>query len=206
MRIGIDFDNTIACYEGIFHAAAVERGLIPVTTASDKTSVRNTLRAAGREDDWTRLQGYIYGACMDRVACYPGFAEFVIRAASEGHKLFVVSHKTRYPYLGDDYDLHAAARNFLNTNLVSRATTLSDEQVFFEPTLECKLARIATQRCDVFIDDLPEFLDEKAFPKSTRPVLFDPENHYPGGIWKGCSFERYQNWKAVADGILGPRT
>jgi hypothetical protein len=29
MRIGLDFDNTIACYDGVFHAAALERGLIP---------------------------------------------------------------------------------------------------------------------------------------------------------------------------------
>src|SRR6185437_11131914 len=40
MRIGIDFDNTIACYDGVFHAAALERGLIPKDLARDKNSVR----------------------------------------------------------------------------------------------------------------------------------------------------------------------
>lgn len=205
MRIGIDFDNTIACYDGVFHAAAVGRGLIPFTTGTDKTSVRNYLRAAGREDDWTLLQGHIYGARMDLVSCYLGFGEFVIRAANEGHSVFVISHKTKFPYLGEEYDLHAAARSFLRTSLTACAARLSDEQVFFELTLEEKLARIATQQCDVFIDDLPEFLDETAFPKSTRAVLFDPENHYSGGMWSGRTFERYQNWKAIADGVLGPR-
>ena len=29
MRIGIDFDNTIACYDGVFHAAALETGSDP---------------------------------------------------------------------------------------------------------------------------------------------------------------------------------
>ena len=62
MRIGIDFDNTIACYDGVFHAAAVARGLIPAEIPTDKTSVRNHLRAIGREPDWTELQGYVYGA------------------------------------------------------------------------------------------------------------------------------------------------
>jgi len=29
MRIGVDFDNTVICYDKVFHAAAVEKGLIP---------------------------------------------------------------------------------------------------------------------------------------------------------------------------------
>jgi hypothetical protein len=29
MRIGLDFDNTIICYDAVFASAAVERGLLP---------------------------------------------------------------------------------------------------------------------------------------------------------------------------------
>src|SRR5215510_9369504 len=101
MRIGIDFDNTIACYDGVFHKAAVERGLVPVDLPSDKTSVRDHLRRAGREPDWTELQGYVYGSRMDLVACYPGFSDFARNAVRAGHELIVISHKTRYPYLGE---------------------------------------------------------------------------------------------------------
>jgi len=61
MRIGIDFDNTIACYDGVFHAAALERGLIPADIGRDKNSVRDHLNGAGRNDDFTELQGYVYG-------------------------------------------------------------------------------------------------------------------------------------------------
>src|SRR5258705_747105 len=113
MRIGIDFDNTIACYDGVFHHAAVERGLVPKDLPTDKTSVRNHLRGIGREDDWTELQGHIYGARMDLVACYPGVIEFLHRAKALGHTVLVVSHKTRYPYIGPSHDLHAAAIAFL---------------------------------------------------------------------------------------------
>ena len=55
MRIGIDFDNTIACYDGVFHAAALERGLIPSELGRDKNSVRDHLNGAGRNDDFTEL-------------------------------------------------------------------------------------------------------------------------------------------------------
>src|SRR6266404_4116929 len=68
MRIGIDFDNTIACYDGVFHAAALERGLIPADIGRDKNSVRDHLNGAGRNDDFTELQGYVYGGRMDKVA------------------------------------------------------------------------------------------------------------------------------------------
>jgi hypothetical protein len=206
MRLGIDFDNTIACYDGVFHKAAVERGLIPAGTAADKTSVRDYLRAAGREDDWTELQGYVYGARMDLVACYPGFADFVRRANQSGHDLFVISHKTRHPYRGMQHDLHRAAREFLHARRIVDigANGIRPENVFFELTLADKIARIAAQRCEVFIDDLPEFLIEKSFPPATRPVLFDPQDHYAGGCWEGRTFETYRTWQALADAILGP--
>ena len=112
MRIGIDFDNTIACYDGVFHEAALERGLIPPDLARDKNSVRDHLNGAGRKDDFTELQGYVYGARMELVSPYPGFAEFVGAARKAGHDLFVVSHKTRHPILGPKHDMHAAARFF----------------------------------------------------------------------------------------------
>ena len=100
MRIGIDFDNTIACYDGVFHAAALERGLIPADLGRDKNSVRDHLNGSGRKDDFTELQGYVYGARMDLVSPYPGFAEFVAAARKANHELFIVSHKTKYPMLG----------------------------------------------------------------------------------------------------------
>src|SRR6266849_5103714 len=113
MRIGIDFDNTIACYDGVFHAAALERGLIPAELGRDKNSVRDYLNGAGRNDDFTELQGHVYGVRMDLVAAYPGFSDFVAAASAAGHELFIVSHKTRHPILGPKHDLHAAARGFL---------------------------------------------------------------------------------------------
>ena len=83
MRIGIDFDNTIACYDGVFHAAALERGLIPADLGRDKNSVRDHLNGAGRKDDFTELQGYVYGARMDLVVALSRLCRFR-RAARTG--------------------------------------------------------------------------------------------------------------------------
>src|SRR5450755_2131325 len=180
MRIGIDFDNTIACYDGVFHAAALERGLIAADLARDKNSVRDHLNGSGRKYDFTELQGYVYGARMDLVSPYPGFAEFVGLARCAGHDLFIVSHKTRYPILGPKHDMHASARDFLNTRgLVGPgAGQIDPAQVFFEVTKDEKVARACALRCDMFIDDLPEILAMPGFPEGMRKVLFDPENQF----------------------------
>src|SRR3954468_16326461 len=109
MRIGIDFDNTIACYDGVFYAAALERGLIPAELGRDKNSVRDHLNANGGKDRFTELQGHVYGIRMDLASLYPGFAEFIAAAHRTGHQLFIVSHKTAHPFLGPRHDMHAAA-------------------------------------------------------------------------------------------------
>ena len=49
LRVGIDFDNTIVCYDEIFHRVALERELIPRDTPKNKESVRDYLRQVGKE-------------------------------------------------------------------------------------------------------------------------------------------------------------
>jgi len=197
MRIGIDFDNTIACYDGVFHAAALERGLIPADLGRDKNSVRDHLNGSGRKDDFTELQGYVYGARMDLVSPYPGFAEFVTAARKAGHDLFIVSHKTRHPILGPQHDMHAAARGFLTDRALMGAseTQIAPERVFFELTKDEKVARAKALACEVFIDDLPEILAMDGFPVGMHKVLFDPENQFAG---KAAQFDRRASWAEIA--------
>jgi hypothetical protein len=199
MRIGIDFDNTIACYDGVFHTAALEKGLIPASLGRDKNSVRDHLNGSGRKDDFTELQGYVYGARMELVSPYPGFPEFVAAARSAGHTLFIVSHKTRHPMLGPKHDMHAAAREFLAArNLVGTAADrIVSSNVFFELTKEEKVARAAALHCEVFIDDLPEILAMQGFPSGMRRILFDPENQF-AGQGNGDGVERLTSWAAIA--------
>jgi hypothetical protein len=199
MRIGIDFDNTITCYDGVFHAAALERGLIPADLASDKNAVRDYLNSNGRADDFTELQGYVYGARMDLASPYPGFGEFVATARKAGHDLFIVSHKTRHPILGSRHDLHAAARGFLIARgLVGAGRGQIDPaNVFFELTKEAKVARIAALGCEAFVDDLPEIFASPDFPGSTRRILFDPANQF-ADLASQRNIDRRGSWTDIA--------
>ena len=173
IRLGVDFDNTIISYDGVFHRVAVERGLIPETVGCAKGEVRDWLRAGNREDDWTGLQGFVYGQMVPRCEPYAGVLAFFRAARAAGIKVFIVSHKTRYPYVGPKYDLHEAARAFI-TGQRMHELDLAKDRVFFEITKMDKLARIAMLGCTHFIDDLPEFLAEKTFPHGVQRILFDP--------------------------------
>lgn len=170
MIIGLDLDNTIVCYDRLFYDAAVEQSLIPTSTAPSKTAVRDFLRNAGREDDWTRLQGIVYGAEMHRATAFDGFGDFTRLAVDAGHRICVISHRTSAPYLGPTYDLHAAARRWI----ANCRAAIEAEDVFLEETREAKLQRIQAQKCDVFVDDLPELLAAPNFPSSPRRVWFNP--------------------------------
>ena len=200
MRIGIDFDNTIACYDGVFHAAALERGLIPAELGRNKNSVRDHLNGTGGKDDFTELQGYVYGARMDLVSLYPGFAEFVVAAREKGHDLFIVSHRTMHPILGPRHDMHAAARDFLAAHsLVGHGPVrIEPSRVFFELTGDAKVVRAGALGCEMFVDDLPEILARPGFPAGMRRVLFDPDNRFEGAASDIANLERRTSWAAIA--------
>ena len=197
MRIGIDFDNTIVSYDAAFHRIASERGLIAPEVAATKKGVRDHLRSVGREDDWTELQGYVYGPGMSLVEPFPGAVTFLELCAERGVETFVISHKTRTPYVGPAHDLHAHARDFLGRHEVT-------VPAWFELTKDAKLERIATLECTHFIDDLPEFLTDPAFPTGVTGVLFDPNDS------EACAraasehdLIRVRTWDDAADELLG---
>jgi FMN phosphatase YigB (HAD superfamily) len=194
MLIGLDFDNTIVRYDGLFHRLAVERGLIHAELPATKQAVRDFLRAAGREDEWTELQGIAYGPRITDAEPWPGVKDFLRSCGAAGVRVAVVSHKTRNPYRGEKHDLHAAAHAFLDAHgFFASDTGLSLERVFLELTLAEKLARIGSLGCAAFVDDLPEVLREAAFPAGVRKVLFDPadahaddESHHRVTSWEAC--------------------
>jgi hypothetical protein len=200
MLIGLDFDNTIVCYDRLFHRLALERGLVPHALAPAKAAVRNYLRATGREDAWTELQGIAYGPRIAGADPFPGVLEFLGRCRRAGVRVAIVSHKTRRPYRGGDHDLHAAAHTFLKTHgfYDSDATGLTPDRVYFEETLAGKLRRIGSLACAAFVDDLPEVLAESAFPIRVQRVLFDPVET---GLDEN-PFLRVRSWSECGDCLL----
>jgi hypothetical protein len=94
--------------------------------------------------------------------------------------MVIISHKTRHPYAGPAYDLHESASLWIETHLrVDGQRLFASENIFFEISKDAKLARIASEGCDIFIDDLPEIISSNAFPSSTKGLLFAPSLSIP---------------------------
>jgi hypothetical protein len=200
--VGVDFDNTIVCYDKVFHGVALERELIHPDLPPNKAAVRDHLRRSGREQIWTELQGHVYGACMDRALPYPGVLDFFRATRSAGTPIAIISHKTRRPFCGPRHDLHQAALRWLEGLgfFDPAGIALPRDRVHFEPTKEKKLERIGRSACSHFIDDLPEFLSEPQFPIGVTKVLFDPNDNHSNVT----TFRRASSWHAVARMIPQP--
>ncbi len=200
MLLGIDFDNTIVCYDALFHRVALEDGWIPASLPANKSDVRNHLRRIGREDVWTEMQGRVYGPRLAEAEPFPGVLDFLRLCRTAGLEFCIISHKTRTPFAGQPHDLHQAAWNWLETRGFFNPSdiALPRSRVFLELTKQAKLQRIAACACSAFIDDLPEFLAEPAFPASTRRILFDPNRLYGPEI----PFERLHSWLDAPNRLL----
>jgi len=172
MRVGLDFDNTIAGYDALFAELARERGL--VDKALPKRALRDLLQARGPDGEkaWTALQAAAYGPRMVDAVPTPGCADFLAAGRAAGIDFVIVSHKTRRAAADPCVDLHAAARAWMAANRIHDA--VPPEKVFFEETREAKVKRIATLGCDRFVDDLIEVFEHPMFPHGVDAILFDP--------------------------------
>ncbi len=200
MVIGIDFDNTIIAWDALFYEAATQKKLVPQSTPVSKEKVRDYLREADKEDAWTELQGCVYGSLIKKAKIFPGVHNFLVKCKKYAIPVYIISHKTRYPFLGERYDLQQAANDWLEGQgfYEPEGIGLKRSQVFFELTKEEKLNRIAQMGCTYFVDDLPEFLLDKFFPSRVQKILFDPNDQHDDD----ARFHRLKSWKEIEERLF----
>ncbi|MFA5906910.1 MAG: hypothetical protein WC836_23475 [Desulfobacula sp.] len=189
MLVGIDFDNTIISYDTVFNRVGIERGMIPSSLARGKGHVRDFLRKQGKEKDWIWLQGYVYGTQLHNADIYEGVKEFLEFCRRAKIECVIVSHKTRYPYSGEKYDLHSSAYEWIKDQSLGI-------DVFFELTKEEKVKRIGQLNCSFFIDDLPEFLALEGFSEKLVKILFDPLSEHGHSDY---GYLRAGSWKEIQE-------
>ena len=173
--IGIDLDNTLISYDKLFHQLALEQGLIASDLPVNKTEVRDYLRRVGQEPAWTAMQGLAYGTRIRGAEMFAGALDFIHEGRRRVWEMFIVSHKTLAPIVGEPVNLHDAARGWLESKAFHTEMGLPRDHVWFEVTKKAKIERIRELHCDVFIDDLPELLTDPQFPASTQRILFAPQ-------------------------------
>ncbi|MGJ8682427.1 HAD family hydrolase, partial [Paraglaciecola sp.] len=141
MIIGIDFDNTIVDYSGVFFDTAIGLGWLKNgQSGSSKEEVKHYFVSKGLESKWTELQGIVYGKTIAEAKPYSGVVSCLKHWAESGHELKIISHKTKYPIVGDKLDFHSAALNWLECHIFSENDVLTSlrNKVFFNSTIDLK--------------------------------------------------------------------
>jgi phosphoglycolate phosphatase-like HAD superfamily hydrolase len=178
MRIGIDFDNTIVNYNGVFYKAGRRLEWLPKLDDESKQAVKSYFVSCSEEPRWTELQGIVYGYDIRFAKPYEGIYEILGGWKDAGHQMFLVSHKTKYPIIGHKVDFHQAATNWLKENNLMPYF----EETYFCPQKDEKVEMIEKLELDYFIDDLPSILNSEKFPQKTHGVLFSPDNQDGKGL------------------------
>lgn len=202
IKIGIDFDNTIVCYDDIFHSAALAKGYIKNDVLPQKKIIRDIIRKNFGEVFWQKLQLEIYGTKIIEAKPFVGVIDFILDLLKLGFDVYIISHKSQYASIdkAKSKDLIAAARNWLdryfffnlNQNLFQK------NNIFFEPSRIMKIQRIRSLGCNIFIDDLLETFLDKNFPEYTRKILFSCCNFVPNKP----SITQCSDWREIRALIL----
>ncbi len=206
MRLGIDFDNTLISYDEVFCEAAAEFGVPGIKSSATKRDVRDRAREMpDGEIVWQKLQARVYAHRIVDAEPYPGVKEFVARSCQAGIPLHIVSHKTAFAAYDDARrSLPDAAKQWLVANGIvgDAGSQIPAANVFFEPTRESKIDRIASLGCTDFIDDLLEVFVEERFPNDVARHLFavaPPVDPLPAGI------DVYASWSELETRLLGAK-
>jgi hypothetical protein len=196
--VGVDLDNTIICYDRAFHRAALDRGLIDPATPPTKTAVKNAVLAKAGNQQWTEMQGHVYGPGIEAATAYDGVTDFFRLRAAQGIPTFIVSHKTQFAAAGPRHDLREFATAWLKTSGLLDLLLPSAKPVIFTSTRTEKLEAVHRLECVTLIDDLPEVFRDPAYPSATDFILFDPDNAHPD--WTDTP--RASTWSEINSRLL----
>jgi hypothetical protein len=177
IKIGIDFDNTIVNYDSSFHQEAIKRKIFTKSQRekNSKNLLKNRLISRKKDEEWTTIQGIVYGKKMFKAKPYKDSVKFINKYSNKKNfKLFIVSHKTLHPIIGEKINLHKISKDWIIKKKIFKNKKIEwiNKHVFFLQTKEEKIKKIIELKCDYFIDDLEEIL--KKLPKKIKTIHFDP--------------------------------
>ena len=200
MLIGLDFDNTIACYDSVFSSEAKIKGLVQKTWKGSKKDLK--LLMSDKEQGltlWQEMQGQVYGPSMHKATLFPGVARFLLRCKLSGHTVFIVSHKTKYGHFDKTKTLlRNAALNWMESKgfFLDNQFSINKKNIFFANSQREKVLKIKSLNLDIFVDDLEEIFLHDDFP-SIKKILFSNSSSIESGILL-CN-----NWTDIEKNSIG---
>ena len=134
--IGIDLDNTIAIYDQLVRNQA---NLLNVPFEfKSKKEIADYLRDIDSEEEWTKLQGLIYGPLMDYAEVANGFLDTLGELIERNFEIIIISHRTNYSEYDGLYDLHYFANKWIEKNIISISEKNKIKKIIFAESIEQK--------------------------------------------------------------------
>ncbi len=175
MRIGFDFDNTIIEYKDLFYKEALKHGFVKGKENPTKNTIRKHFVKLKKEEIFTEIQGEVYGNSIHQGTISDELVSLMNKLHNEGHKIFIVSHKTLHPISGSKYNLREAALSWLmKQSIFGENKPIKRKNIFFESTKEEKTKRVEQLKINIYVDDLVEILE--MLDKNILGLLYNPEN------------------------------
>ncbi len=195
-NLGIDLDNTIIDYSiSMINLAKTEYGISLKANTSLKKELKKLIISKFNETEWTRAQGLLYSKYITSANLYDNFLPNLERLKSTFDNIYIVSHKTKFPYIGSEIDIREKAMNWIMEKIVSEAgkPLFRETHVYFESTINEKIQRISERDCKIFIDDLPDILVK--LPINIQGILFGAKTTTVNQI-------TYDNWNDLVRYLL----
>ena len=200
MLIGLDFDNTIACYNDVFSSEAKIKGLVHKEWKGNKQDLKLLISAKETgQTIWQTMQGQVYGPSMQKATLFPGVARFLLRCKLKGHTVFIVSHKTKYGHFDKTKTLlREASLNWMDSKgfFIDTQFGINRKNIFFTNTQREKILKIKSLNLDVFVDDLEEIFLHHDFPK-IKKILFSSSSSIEHHV------ELCNNWTDIENTSIG---
>ena len=192
--IGIDFDNTIINYNQVFYEVALKKKIIKAYIQKNKDSVKKYLLKNDKYDDWVKLQGEVYSKYIKYARPFLGSIETITLMLEKKFEIFIISHKTKYPYSGQKINLQKPALRWIKKN-VCNYSGLSSKNVIFCETKDLKIQNIKKVKCIAFIDDLEQIFKNRSFPKRCMKILLTKRKK----ISNANGIHLAKNWKEIKE-------
>jgi len=195
LKIGIDLDNTIIDYSNSLKKLLQEEYKIELKNETiHKSLIKKQIIENYSDREWTKAQGLLYSKYLDYANPYPGCLDALKKLSINGSELYIISHKTKYPFIGGKTNLILLAKEWITKNLVHEngINLFEDANILFNKTINKKIESIISHDLDIFIDDLEVIL--KLLPSSVNKIWFTSEI-------MPSKFIKCSNWEEIMGNI-----
>ncbi|MBL4865619.1 MAG: hypothetical protein JKY67_04505 [Pseudomonadales bacterium] len=182
MRVGIDFENTMVDYDGLFYQLALERkdvdfdpSISLTNPAPTKETLRDQLINNGLTHRWLELQKIVYGSRVLEAMPYTGLIRFLALCKEHSVECVLVCHHSPRVFKNANFNemlLAWLSKYGVSKYLHGQSLT---EKLYISSTQEDMAQLVSKLGCTHFVSNGMSLFGLEEFPAGVSRFLFDPK-------------------------------